>query len=251
MVFIDAHCHLGSKQFDSDRIQVIDRMLEKDVRKGIMICCSRHDLIEVKKVRDILPGFKLACSIHPQDLEYDSSQERLVELKKAVNDYNADMIGETGLDYHSHPNTKKEQNMFFDAQLQMAADLSLPVDIHSRKASQDTLETIKRYPVRGIIHSFSGSYEMAELFIKQGYWISFGASMMFKGAKKPAEIIRRLPLNRLLLETDAPYQSPSIGSRHEPGDVAAIYNAVSLIRGIPVNELAEQIEKNFDEVFQS
>ena len=133
----------------------------------------------------------------------------------------------------------------------MAADLGLPVNIHSRRAAADTLETLKKYPVKGIIHSYSGSYEMAELFIKLGYRISFGASILFKGAKKPAAVIARLPEQSLLLETDAPYQSPVPGRRHEPADILAIYEAVSRIRGVSLDELAAQLEENWESVFQN
>ena len=133
----------------------------------------------------------------------------------------------------------------------MAADLGLPVNIHSRRAAADTLETLKKYPVKGIIHSYSGSYEMAELFIKLGYRISFGASILFKGAKKPSAVIARLPAQSLLLETDAPYQSPVPGRRHEPADILAIYEAVSRIRGVSLEELAAQLDDNWETVFQN
>ncbi|MBQ5341277.1 MAG: TatD family hydrolase, partial [Oscillospiraceae bacterium] len=174
MVLVDTHCHLGSRQFDSDRNEMVDRMLSAGVSKALMICCSDHDLDAAKELREKVPGFRLACSVHPQDLEDDSSPERLVKLRKDILNSGADAVGETGLDYYSHPHTKQEQKRFFEAQLEMAADLGLPVNIHSRRAAADTLETLKKYPVRGIIHSYSGSYEMAELFIKLGYCISFG-----------------------------------------------------------------------------
>ena len=205
----------------------------------------------MKELRDLVPGFRLACGVHPQDLEDDSSPARIVKLREDVLRNRADAVGETGLDYYSHPHTKQAQKRFFEAQLKMAADLGLPVNIHSRRAAADTLETLKKYPVKGIIHSYSGSYEMAELFIKLGYRISFGASILFKGAKKPAAVIARLPEQSLLLETDAPYQSPVPGRRHEPADILAIYEAVSRIRGVSLDELAAQLEENWESVFQN
>ncbi|MBP0968610.1 MAG: TatD family hydrolase [Oscillospiraceae bacterium] len=249
LVFSDAHCHLGSRQFDGDRDETVKRMLESGVRKALIICCSEHDLLEGAKLRDSNPGFRLACSIHPQDLEEDSSPERLEKLRNDVLGSRADMIGETGLDYYSHPHTKEEQMSFFRAQLEMAADLGLPVDVHTRRAAADTLETLKRYPVRGIIHSYSGSAEMAELYVKQGFCISFGASVLFKGAKKPAEVIAGMPADRLLIETDAPYQSPVRGHRHEPADIVAIYEAVSRIRKTELRDLTRQVDENWERVF--
>lgn len=249
MVLIDTHCHLGSRQFDSDREEVISRMLGNDVSKGIIICCGEHDLREALKVREQLPGFKLACSVHPQDLEDDTSPERIEKLKKTVIENRAEMIGETGLDYRSHPHTKEAQKVFFEAQLGMASDLGLPVDVHTRRASLDTLETLKKYPVRGIIHSYSGSSEMADLYVKQGFWISFGASVLFKGAKKPAQVISKMPIEKLLIETDAPYQSPVPGNRHEPADILAIYEKIADIRGISLEGLADRLEENFESIF--
>ena len=249
MSYIDAHCHLGSRQYDSDREEVVKRMLENGVRSAIIICCSRHDLLEGAALRDRHPGFKLACAIHPQDLEEDCSENRLREFRKAIEEYRPDMIGETGLDYYSHPHTKEQQKHFFISQLELAREYGLPVDIHSRRASADTLNILKEHPCRSIIHSYSGSIEMARLYLKEGCYLSFGASILFPGARKPQEVIAQVPLDRLLLETDAPYQSPVRGQRHEPADVVRIYEAVSRIRNIRVEELAEALAENFSRVF--
>ncbi len=249
MVFADAHCHLGSRQFDQDRKETVERMLEKGVSKAILICCSRHDLLMAKELRDLYPGFKLAVSIHPQDLE-DARPERLEELKKTVEEYRPDMIGEIGLDYYSHPHTKEQQLHFFESQLEMAEAYGLPVNIHSRKASADTLDMLMKHKVRGIMHSYSGSAEMAMRYIKAGYSISFGASILFEGSRKPKEVVSRIPLDSLLVETDAPYQSPVPNKRHDPEDVLRIYEAISRIRGISLKELTEAVEKNFDRIFE-
>lgn len=251
MTFCDAHCHLGSRQFDEDRDLLIERMLEKGVRKAIIICCSRHDLDLGLRLRDEYPGFKLAMAIHPQDLEDDHDAERLTRFEKLLRETKPDMIGETGLDYYSHPHTRDHQLLFFQRQLELAREMNLPVDIHSRKAANDTLEILKKNPVRGIIHSYSGSIEMARLFMKEGFYLSFGASVLFKNAKKPQEVVRQIPLDRLLIETDAPYQSPIKDKRHEPADVVAIYEAIAEIRQMPLAELCAAVEYNFDQVFQT
>lgn len=250
MVYTDAHCHLGSRQYDDDRDEMIARMLDKGVSKAIMICCSRHDLLEAVRLRSLYPDFKLAVSVHPQDLEYNYSDERLEELRRTVEEFHPDMIGETGLDYRSHPHTKLQQQHFFISQLQLAQKYGLPVNVHSRKASADTLETLRKYPCRGIIHSYSGSIEMARLFIKEGYYISFGASVLFPNSHKPQQVISQIPLERLLIETDSPYQSPVRDHRHEPADIAAIYEAIAGIRNISVEQLCEAVEDNFDNVFR-
>ncbi|MBQ1379833.1 MAG: TatD family hydrolase, partial [Erysipelotrichaceae bacterium] len=139
MIYCDAHCHLGSRQFDEDRDQMIERMLEADVSKAIIICCSRHDLDIGKKLKEKHPSFKLACSIHPQDLE-DHDPKRLTEIRERIIDSGADMVGEIGLDYYSHPHTREDQKDFFKAQLEMAREFDLPIDVHCRKADGDMLE---------------------------------------------------------------------------------------------------------------
>ncbi|MBP5280681.1 MAG: TatD family hydrolase [Erysipelotrichaceae bacterium] len=250
MIFTDAHCHLGSRQFDQDRQLMMDRMMKEKVRKAIMICCSRHDLSICLELSKLYPDLKLALAIHPQDLEDDHQEERLERLERIIDEVRPDMIGETGLDYYSHPHTKQFQKHFFEAQLKMAQDRDLPVNIHSRQAAKDTLDTLMKYKVRGIIHSYSGSVEMADLYLKQGYYLSFGASVLFKGAKKPAEVIRHIPIERLLIETDAPYQSPIKDHRHEPSDVIRIYEAIAAIKEIALEDLCDTVEANFDNVFR-
>ncbi|MBR2546082.1 MAG: TatD family hydrolase [Erysipelotrichaceae bacterium] len=249
MIFTDAHCHLGSRQYDLDRDEVITRMLNKGVSKAIVICCSRHDLMEGVKLRNQHPGFKLAVSIHPQDLEYDYSEKRLDDLREIIEEYHPDMIGEIGLDYRSHPHTKVQQKHFFIAQLEMARHYGLPVNIHCRKASADTLNILKEHPCKGIIHSYSGSIEMARLFIKEGYCLAFGASVLFPNSHKPQQVISQVPLDRLLIETDSPYQSPVRDHRHEPEDIVNIYEAISRISNISIQELTAAVENNFDGIF--
>ena len=247
--YTDAHCHLGSRQFDNDREDVIRRMLAEDVRDVIVICCSGHDLREGIRLRERYPDFRLACSIHPQDLEEDCSEKRLDDLRNAVETYHPDMIGETGLDYYSHPHTKQQQLHFFRSQLEIAEQYGLPVNIHSRKAGADTLRILKEHSCRGVIHSYSGSFEMAQLYMKEGFFISFGASVLFPGAKRPKEVVSRMPLDRLLIETDSPYQSPVMNHRHEPADVIRIYEEICRIRDIHMEQLTEAVHENFQKLF--
>lgn len=249
MVLVDAHCHLGSRQYDDDRAEVVGRMLAKGVDRAIIICCSRHDLLAGVKLREEHPSFRLACSIHPQDLEEDFTEERLSDLERSVETYRPDMIGETGLDYYSHRHTKPQQIHFFISQLEMAARYDLPVNIHIRSAAGDSLEILKQHPCRGLVHSYSGSCEMAQLYIRQGLYISFGASVLFPGARRPKEVAARIPLDRLLIETDSPYQSPVLNHRHEPEDVTRIYEAIAGIRGISTAELEAAVEANFLRLF--
>ena len=132
----------------------------------------------------------------------------------------------------------------------MAKHYDLPVNVHSRKASADTLTILKEHPCRGIIHSYSGSIEMARLFIKEGYYLAFGASVLFPNSHKPQQVISQIPIERLLIETDSPYQSPVRDQRHEPEDIVNIYEAISRIRNISVQELTDAGENNFNRIFR-
>ena len=246
---IDAHCHLGSCQFDTDREEVFARMLEEQVEGAILICCNIDDYRKALVYKKKHPLFKIAVGIHPQDLEEDDSEERLQDFCAFVRKEKPDMIGEIGLDYYSHPHTKESQLCFFHAQLALAQELGLPVDVHSRKAVKDTQDILKQYRSKIIMHSFSGSIETAREYLKAGYYLSFGASVLFPNAKRPEEVVRAVPAERMLLETDAPYQSPVKDHRHEPADVVNIYRRVSEIKNIPLPELEAIIEKNYKEVF--
>ena len=232
MEYIDEHCHLGNREFSDDSEEMIRAMLEAGLHRVIMICCSEYDLRQVIDLRETLPCFKLACAIHPQ----------MKQVKP-------DMIGETGLDHASHKHTKELQQQFFERHLQLACELHLPVNIHSRKAVLDTQLILRKYPVKGILHSFSGSAETAREYVKAGWMISFGASVLFPDAKRPMEAVKAVPLDHLMIETDAPYQSPVIGKRHDPTDVIAIYRKIAELKGVALEELSRATAKNYDSIF--
>jgi len=249
MEYIDAHCHLGNRQFSDDREEMIQAMLEAGLHRVIMICCSEYDLRQVIDLRDTLPGFKLACAIHPQALRTTDSLDRFERFAEQMKQIRPDMIGETGLDYASHKHTKGLQKQFFEKHLELACEMHLPVNIHSRKAVLDTQLILKKYPVKGVLHSFSGSPETAIEYVKAGWMISFGASVLFPNAKRPMEAVKAVPMDHLMIETDAPYQSPVIGKRHDPTDVIAIYRKIAELKGVALEELSRATAKNYDSIF--
>lgn len=249
MDYIDAHCHLGNRQFSDDREEMIKAMLEAGLHRVIMICCSEYDLRQVIDLRDTLLGFKLACAIHPQSLETADTLERFERFAELMKQVKPDMIGETGLDHASHKHTKELQRQFFEKHLQLACEMHLPVNIHSRKAVLDTQLILRKYPVKGILHSFSGSAETAREYVKAGLMISFGASVLFPNAKRPMEAVKDVPLDHLMIETDAPYQSPVIGRRHDPTDVIAIYRKIAELKGITLEELTRSACENYESLF--
>lgn len=251
MEYIDAHCHLGNRQFADDREEMISRMCRAGLNRVIMICCSEYDYRQVSGLRDTIPGYKLACAIHPQSLQAADTADRFERFAQQMKHIKPDMIGETGLDYASHKHTKELQKQFFMKHLELACEMHLPVNIHSRRAVLDTQLILRKYPVRGVLHSFSGSPETALEYVRAGWMISFGASVLFPGARRPMEAVRAVPLDHLLIETDAPYQSPVTGRRHDPTDVIAIYRKIAELKGLTAEELSAAAARNYDRVFSA
>ena len=197
-----------------------------------------------------------AIGIHPSDTRFltdmDSDLAKTEEL--ILNPENKCVaLGEIGLDYH-YPDTDCEKQMqYFTAQMQMAERLSLPVVIHDRDAHEDVMDVIRKFPkVKGILHSFSGSAEMAKELVKLGYLISFSGTVTFKNARKPKEACSAVPLDRLLIETDAPYLAPHPlrGTLNHSGNLVYTVAAIAEIKGISEEEVCRITEENARRIFK-
>lgn len=210
-LIFDAHCHYDDAKFDEDRDEVLSSLPEKGVfavvTNGTDIKTSEFSLELAEKYDHVYA----AVGIHPESTEQtdisriDEYIEKIAELlthKKAV------ALGETGLDYYWNI-PKKEQHIIFDKQLQLAAQVKKPIIIHDREAHGDTLEYLKKYRPFGLLHCYSGSVEMLKEVFRYGdMYISLGGTVTFKNARVPVEVAKEVPLDRLLLETDAPYLAP-------------------------------------------
>ena len=252
MRYIDAHCHLGSRQFDDDRNEVIGRMLEKGVEKAILICCSSHDLEQGMILRKQHPAFKLAMGIHPQDLEEDYGRERLERFEKSLIEDQADMIGEIGLDYYWDDTHKEEQKYLFHRKLSFACERDLPVIIHDREAHGDCLAITRQYPkLRGVFHCYSGSVEMAGELLKHGWYLGFDGPVTYKNARKSLEVLDACPVERILLETDSPYLAPvpNRGKRNDSRNIPYVAAKIAELKGISVEEVCEVTTANAKRLF--
>ena len=248
MSYIDTHCHLGSVQFDEDRDQMIERMLEADVSKAIIICCSRHDLDIGKKLKEKHPSFKLACSIHPQDLE-DHDPKRLIEIRERIIESGADMVGEIGLDYYWDKEGHDLQKHWFMRQMELSHEANLPMIVHSREAAKDTLDMViaaKPLNLSGIIHCYSYSVEQAREYLNMGYYIGIGGVLTFKNAKKLKEVAEYAPLSQIVLETDCPYLAPTPfrGKRNDSSMIAYVAEELAAIKNMPVEEVLRITNEN-------
>ena len=197
-----------------------------------------------------------AIGIHPSDTRFLSDMEsELAEIKAMILDKSNKCVclGEIGLDYH-YPDTDKERQMrYFVAQMELARELDIPVCIHDRESHADVMEVIRRFPdVKGVLHSFSGSAEMAEELVKLGWMISFSGTLTFTNARRPKEVAAALPHDSVMIETDCPYLAPhpKRGTLNHSGNLEYTNAVLASIWGITPEECAEITENNAKRFFR-
>lgn len=248
-VIFDTHAHYDSDSFDEDRDEVLKQIKENGV-VFILNCASDYASISktynLTKKYDIIYG---ALGIHPSDANDYNNEVRSEIIEYIKGNEKILAIGEIGLDYYWEENPDKEiQKDVFRAQMQLAKELNLPVVIHDRDAHGDTLDIMKEYPeVKGIVHCFSGSVEFAHECIKLGYYIGVTGVVTFKNAKKIAEVIKAVPLEKLLVETDSPYMAPvpNRGKRNKSDYISHIIEQIAEIKEISPKEVNMAVNANF------
>ena len=246
----DSHAHYNDSQFDPDRDGMISS-LESNGVCGVINCATDYDssVISVEYAHKY-PNFYAACGIHPEDIRSDWADqlERIVPL---LSDSKCTAVGEIGLDYHYDGVPKDIQHEVFCAQLKIAQEHSLPVIIHDREAHADTLDIIKKYKPRGVLHCFSGSPETAREVLKLGMYLGFGGVVTFKNAVKCVETVRMMPLDRLLLETDCPYMAPVPfrGKRNDSSLISYTAQKIAEIRGMDAQDIINIAAANTKKLF--
>jgi TatD DNase family protein len=237
----DAHAHYDDEQFDEDRQSIIKELSENGI-EGVLNCGASIDGTRASvELANKYEFFYAAVGIHPEHAD-QLTDEIMLELKQLSLNSKVKAIGEIGLDYYYEENPEREiQKNTFIKQMELARELKLPVIIHDRDAHQDTLDIIKKFPeVKGEIHCFSGSVEFARECLKLGYYIGFTGVVTFKNAKKVIEVVKQVPLDRMLVETDCPYMAPVPfrGKRNRSEYVAHIINKIAEIKGISSEEVS-------------
>ncbi len=246
----DSHAHYDDEQFDSDRDGLLSSFEENGV-SGVICCGVNAESSAAALALAEKYGFIFAAvGFHPLNLDdyYEGALEKIKELSKRAK---CVAIGEIGLDYHYEKESKARQIRLFEQQLALAAELNLPVIIHDREAHEDTLNLIKEYRPRGVVHCFSGSAETAAEIIKAGMYIGFGGAVTFKNAVKPCEAAKAVPDSRLLIETDAPYMSP-VPFRGKRCDSRLIPNTaekLAQIRGCTAQQILDLTAANAKKLF--
>ena len=237
---IDTHAHYDDLAFDSDRDAVLEKAFscaDRIINIGVSVERSRSSIALAEKYK----GMYAAVGIHPMSITDDDDIREIACL--AVHD-RVVAIGEIGLDQHFQKpfpqELRERQRHFFEAQLELAADMSLPVIIHTRDSWGDTLEILRRYRPKGVVHCFSGSAEVASELISLGMYIGFTGNITYPNAKRANKALSVIPTNRILLETDCPYQAP-VGHHGERCDTSMMGITIAHIAAAK-GETAEKTE---------
>lgn len=248
-MFIDTHCHVSSEDYDNIS-EVIENIFGAGVRKIITNGCNlttNKEVLEIVKDYSIVYG---ALGFHPTEL--DGVTEADFEwLSRHINNDKIVAIGEIGLDYHYDNTDREKQKWAFRRQLEIAQKNNLPVIVHSRDAIRDTYDILSEYKLKGSIHCFSGSLEMAKAFIKLGYMIGVGGVVTYKNAKNIVNVIKNVSLEYILLETDSPYLTPESkrGEKNSPCNIPLIAQKIADIKEVDVSLVAKTTGDNARRLF--
>ena len=246
----DTHAHNDDNRFDSDRDEVLRTMLADEVC-GIVQCAtdpaSSRAAIALAEQYDAIYA---AVGFHPENLEGLCDND-LEECRRLLTHPKVVAVGEIGLDYYWDSSPRPVQQEWFLKQIHMAKDADLPVIVHDRDAHEDTLTLLKNTKPRGVLHAFSGSVEMAKEILDLGMHIGLGGVVTFKNARKTVEVAQMIPLDRLLLETDAPYMSPEPfrGRRNDSTKIRFVAQRIADERGMTADEILDITAENARRLF--
>lgn len=249
---IDSHSHIYMERYDSDRRAVIARAAAAGVTQLLQVGCDLESSRAVVALSQRVPGIYAAVGVHPHQASAldDDILDALAVLfahPKVV------AWGEIGLDFYYDNSPRRSQLTAFEAQLQRAIRLDVPVVIHSREAEAETLDLLRRYPLRrgGHVHCFTGTAGMAEQLIEMGFHIGFTGIVGFSRADSVRAALRVVPLERLLIETDSPYLAPQPhrGKRNEPAFVACVAEAIAAVKSVPVADILQHSTQNFYQLY--
>ena len=255
MQLVDTHCHLDLGHFDKDRDEMIQRAVEAGVTRMILPAVDLQNSEAVLKLAEQYDCLYAAVGVHPNSTAgWQSADiktiESLAKHPKVV------AIGEIGVDYHWDKSPKATQHRAFAAQMELAADLNLPIIIHNRKASDDCVALMAQSPLvgranAGVMHSFSAPEAVAQQALEMGFYLGFTGPLTYKKANDLRHVAAQVPLDRILLETDAPFLSPTPkrGKRNEPSYVPFIADRMAAIHQMSVKEIGRITTRNAETLF--
>lgn len=252
-MLFDTHVHLNADQFEDDVEGVIQRAKEVGVEKMVVVGFDEKTIHKAMKLVEDYDFLYASVGWHPVDA-IDCTDEYLDWIEELASHPKVVAIGETGLDYHWDKSPKDVQKEVFRKQIHLAKRVKLPIIIHDREAHEDIVEVLREEnaaEVGGIMHCFAGDTEIAKACLDMNFHLSFGGPVTFKNALLPKEVVKEIPLDRLLIETDAPFLAPhpNRGKRNEPAYVKIIAEKIAELRNIPYEELASITSENAKKLF--
>lgn len=252
-MFIDTHVHLNADQYDEDLQEVIERALEAKVEKMVVVGFDRKTIERALKLADEFDFIYAVIGWHPVDA-IDCTEEDLQWIEQLAAHPKVVGIGETGLDYYWDKSPKNVQQELFRKQIHLAQKLNLPIIIHNREATGDVVRILREEnaaSVGGVMHCFSGSVETARECIDMNFMISLGGPVTFKNARMPKEVAKEIPLEYLMIETDAPYLAPHPyrGKRNEPSYVPLVAEEIARQKDLTLEEVAKATTSNATKFF--
>ncbi|MEW6663267.1 MAG: TatD family hydrolase [Bacillota bacterium] len=252
-MLIDTHAHLNDKEFKNDLPLVLERAGQMGITHILNVGYNLEASRQSVRLAETYPNVYAAVGFHPHDAKNFSSAA-LEELRKLAKGCKVLAIGEMGLDYFRDLSPRPVQQEAFRQQIALAREMKLPIIVHDRDAHADTVALLrqeKAAEVGGVMHCFSGSWEMARQCLNMGFYISLAGPVTYKNAHTPKEVARLVPLDRLLIETDAPYLTPEPhrGKRNEPAYVLAVAKQIAEIRKVSLQELAAATTANAKRLF--
>ncbi len=253
MIF-DTHAHYDDEAFDADREELLRGLPEAGIGRVVNIAASPESIEECLDLAHRYPHVYCALGIHPEHCA-DMSEELLEKIRSALGDEKAVAVGEIGLDYYWPEPDREIQKHWFARQLRLAAEVDLPVVIHSREAAADTMRIMKENHAErtsGVVHCYSYSADLAKEFVKMGFYIGIGGVLTFKNARKLVEVVRQIPLEHLLLETDCPYLAPVPyrGKRNSSLYLPYVVSKLAQIKEISEEEVIRVTERNAETMYR-
>jgi len=257
---IDSHCHLADETFSTDLEAVISRAREAGVARALVILEADNvkEAAQAERVAQLWPDVRFSIGVHPhQAHQFAADPMRAVAVVRdqIAATPSARAVGEVGLDYHYDFSPRDVQHVVFRGQVRLARELQIPVIVHTREADEDTIAILREEgggQVRGVLHCFTGNAALADAGLALGFYISLAGIITFPRAAELRETVRRVPLERLLVETDSPFLAPVPyrGKRNEPAYVARVVDRLAEMHQVTSADLARRTAANFDTLFR-
>ena len=239
-MYFDTHAHYDDQRFDPDRGEILSRMAGAGVE---LIVDPASDITSAKTAQSIAREYGFvyfAAGVHPHEAS-EAGDNYLDEIRALSRDAKCVAVGEIGLDYHYDFSPREVQRRVYAEQLALSLELHKPVIIHEREAVQDNLDILKAHPgVRGVVHCYSGSWETARVLLDMGFYLGFTGVVTFKNARRVLEVVEKMPLERMVIETDSPYMAPvpHRGERNSSLLVHLVAEKIGELRGMETAEVA-------------